>query len=542
MISEIKSFLSKKHTGLFFTILAFAVKISMQIAFFDIDGDKAVQLWAAKNLSEGHGLTLSYVTLNDFSTVRFVPLIGWPPGYSVMISPLLWLFNGDYKLAALIFDIISICLFLYFLFRLLNYFSLLPWLKNLFILFSGFFFYPIGPSTCTDSISLSCMLAALYCYLLLAEKRLVSPKWIIAAVLSAFLSGFFRYNYVPVSLLFPCLFIIAGIFNKNKWWVRNGIYSGIFLFILISSLLLFQHFYTGSIAFVNSRETGLFPDNFLKMYPVVPASFIDIETCVSFFCNISNADFFKTVALVIYISAVFYFALVLYVFQWLLKNRMQITDRNDLYVYFASGISLAISGLLFWLSLRNSARISPFYNLWTYVQEYRYFVFIVIVLQLSVFIYLFNHYKQLNQFWRITALGCATLMTLGVVHKMIYTGKIITSSPPFYSLSVFKKEAGQIIDEFTKIKNQSPNQEVVFFFPDLNYAAYAGLQNLKTAVIPSPKDQLSFFEKAAPGKLVFLIPENMRDFYSPLLNLKNRVPEAVVEKKYIYVIDGGKNK
>lgn len=542
MTSEIKSFLSKKHTGLFFIILAFAVKISMQIAFFDIDGDKAVQLWAAKNLTEGHGLTLSYVALNDFSSVKFTPLVGWPPGYSVMVSPLLWLFNGNYKLAALVFDIISICLFLYFLFRLINYFSLQPWLKNLFILFAGFFFYPIGPSTCTDSISLSCMMAALYCYLLLSEKRSVSPRLIIAAVLSAFLAGFFRYNYIPVSMLFPCLFVIAGVFNKNKWWVRNGIYSGVFLFILISSLLLFQHLYTGSIAFVNSRETGLFPGNLLKMYPVVPASFIDIETCVSFFCNISNADFFKTAALVINISAVFYFALVLYVIQWLFKKGKQINSHNDLYVYFASGISLAITGLLFWLSLRNSARISPFYNLWTYVQEYRYFIFVVIVLQLSAFVNLFNRYKHLNRFWKITALGCASLMTVGLVHKMIYTGKIITSSPPFYSLPVFKNEAGQIINEFAKIKNQSQGQEVVFFFPDLNYGSYAGLENLKTAVIPTATEQLSFFEKVAPGKLVFLIPENMRDFYSSLLNLKNRIPEAIIEKQYIYVIDAGRNK
>ena len=84
-----KNVLSRKETGFIIIIIAVLIKILLQVAFFSIQGDKAFQLVAAKNLLDGHGLTFNYVSLNDLSTEKFSPLIGWPPGYSLVLTPLL---------------------------------------------------------------------------------------------------------------------------------------------------------------------------------------------------------------------------------------------------------------------------------------------------------------------------------------------------------------------------------------------------------------------------------------------------------------------
>ncbi len=84
--------------------------------FSNMIGDKSSQLLAAKNFLEGNGLTIKKVLLNDLSSEVFTPLGGMAPGYSVVVASLLrWLFNGDYKTAALVFDLIAgITIFLVF--------------------------------------------------------------------------------------------------------------------------------------------------------------------------------------------------------------------------------------------------------------------------------------------------------------------------------------------------------------------------------------------------------------------------------------------
>jgi hypothetical protein len=77
--------------------MAIASRIAMQIYFLNIGGDKAYQLVATKNFMSGNGFTINQVFASDLSAEQFLPLVGWPPGYPLLLSPFFGIFKGDYN-------------------------------------------------------------------------------------------------------------------------------------------------------------------------------------------------------------------------------------------------------------------------------------------------------------------------------------------------------------------------------------------------------------------------------------------------------------
>jgi hypothetical protein len=445
ILANCKNFLSCPSTGIVFLVIAIAVKILLQIFFFSMVDDKLVQLHAAENLLAGHGISISHVSPGDLSTEEFTPLVGWPPGYSVVLAPLLWIFNNDYKTAALVFDIACVFPFFFYLIRIVNFLNLQKWLKHLFILFAGFFFYPVNSSTSTDFISFICVLAGFYYLLLFMKSNKKSLRLVFLISLFLFLAGFFRYSYIPVAFCIPMLLGIAGLINKKWQWVKGCCQVGIVLGLMIFSLLIFQHYYTGSATYINTRETGFFPENFLKMYPVVPASFFDVEFFLLLFTKYLAANYFAAGNTMGYLGYILFVFLLVYGIRSFWKNKLRLQNDVDYFTYFGFGISLSICALLFYLSLRNSANMSPGYAPWTYLQEFRYFIFIVVFIQLISFVYLFNRFGELSRFWKITAVCCALLFVFQFSSGVYRVAKLIFSKPLFSNSITYKKEIIPVI-------------------------------------------------------------------------------------------------
>ena len=448
-----KNFLSHQSTGIIFLAIAIAVKILIQIVFFSILDDKLFQLLAAKNLLAGHGLTINQILPSDLSTEKFSPLVGWPPGYSIVMAPLLWVFNNDDKTAALVFDIACVFPFFFYLVRVVNFLALQKWLKHLFILFAGFFLYPVNSSTSTDFISFTCILAGFYYLLLLMRDNKKPLRLVLLISLFLFLAGFFRYSYIPVAFCFPILLGIAGLANKKRQWV-NGCYQiGIVLGILIFSLLVFQYYYTGSATYINTRETGFFPENLSKMYPVIPASFFDVEFALSFFTKYTAGSYIANGKILGYLGYILFASLLVIGIRWLWKKKKFLKNDIDYFTYSGLGISLAICALLFYLSLRNSANLLTAYAPWTYIQEFRYFIFIVAFIQLISFAYLFNRFGVLSRFWKIIAICCTLLFVFQFSLGVYRVSKLIFSRPLFSNLISYHKE---IIPVIQWIGNNEP--------------------------------------------------------------------------------------
>ena len=538
VLNYCESLLSKKKTGTIFLFIAILAKIAMQLAYFSISDDKSFQLLAAKNLLNGYGVTINNVLLSNLSLVEFTPLVRSPPGYSVVLSPLVWLFNYDYKMAALVFDIVCVFPFFYYLIRLLNFLSIQTWLKNLFILFAGFFFYPADSHSCTDLASLICMLAGFYYLLLLMQKENMSFSLVLAVSISFFLAGFFRYNYIPVVSCCPILLGVAGIINKKKPWIKGSFQIALLLGTFLLSLLLFQYYNAGSAAYIAPRETGLFPKNLLRMHPVIAGSFFDIDVNLRLFTNFVGGNYRTNDRVFLYINYLLLIFLSVYGIYWLIRNKRQLKTNTGYFIFMGFSISVAIICLLIFLSLRNSAYLSPTSLPWTYVQESRYFVFIVVFIQLIVFACLFNRFEQLTRFWKRIAVFCAFVLIVQFVHKVYYVSIFwMRSNPPFYTSPGFTTKTASTTQLFKAAQNQHPTYEIIVTSPDYSTCNYASLENIKAIHLSSPPHPSQQISSITPVKLLIVIPQKLVADYDPLLKSESIHYFGEVQNLYFYILD-----
>src|SRR5688572_15119931 len=137
---RIEEFLSDKRVGIFILALAFFSRIITQLYFFRTGVDRSLQLLASKNLLEGRGLTIGQVFSEDLSHQIYMPIVGWPPGYPVFISMIAALV-GNITIAAIIFDLISVCVLVYFSRKILQQSGCSNLIVNCFTLVIGFFLY-----------------------------------------------------------------------------------------------------------------------------------------------------------------------------------------------------------------------------------------------------------------------------------------------------------------------------------------------------------------------------------------------------------------
>ncbi len=532
-----RHFLSGKRTTVAVLCLAIAVKFIIQISFFTIDGDKSSQLLAAKNLAEGHGLTIGTVADTNLSAVQYIPMKGWPPGYSVVLAPFILLFDHDYKTAALVFDLLAVLPFIMYLWLLLDYLGLQTWLRNLFILFAGFFFYPFDPATCTDLFSLTCLMGAFYYCLLRMQEKKITFLSLLLPVFFLFMAGFFRYQYIPVALCFPALFMIAGKLNKNKNWIRSGLAIFLPLLVLLICLLLFQQYYTGAPAFINTSETGFFPANLQRMYPVVPASFFDVETALSAFSHYTGTDYLANGTILLVAGYILFLVLLFIALRRLINMKGQLAGPADYFLFLGTGVSLLLTALLFYLSARNSPSQSPLYQPWTYIQEFRYFLFPVVFIQLSVLVFLLNRYNTLTRSWKRVTLLCVTLALIQFSHKAIVVTRLLSGPEAFYRSTQYQRKVLPVIQVFQSAQQQYPGQEIVVASPDYNLSNYAGLENMKALYLPLTLREPMRFRSVKPAKLLLVLDKSTSGYYAKRLNVPVDRPFYSLGNLYFYLLD-----
>jgi hypothetical protein len=237
-------------------LISVSARIIIQNRFFVLQGDRAYQVVASRNLIKGHGLTTLQVFSNDVSVSKFLPIIGWPPGYSFFISPFILLFKNDIQTSILALDACTLLLFIIFTRKIVQEFTPL-WITNLYTLFTGFFFYDFTYFSTSDLTALVCYLIALYTTLQFIKKNKNSNYGILIALL-LFVCAFLRYMYLPIVFVVPLYLIINGHVTKNKRIFYGALKCFVGLSIAVISLLLFLKFYTGAPTYIPSSYKGFF--------------------------------------------------------------------------------------------------------------------------------------------------------------------------------------------------------------------------------------------------------------------------------------------
>src|SRR6186713_781716 len=200
-MNKLFALLSTRYTSIVIIFLSIVIRI-INVLFVSYYGvDKMFLVLQSKSLMEGKGLGVpQYFISNTVTPVYdFTPL--WPPGYPILLAPLLKLFNYNIYWATTTLDIIF-CVALIFVIRKICRQIGLPIVAiNIMTLIAGCFEYTfINESLPTDSISIVLFLIGFSQLIKLLTAKDLSIKKSILVSFLLFLPCFFRYNYPAISL------------------------------------------------------------------------------------------------------------------------------------------------------------------------------------------------------------------------------------------------------------------------------------------------------------------------------------------------------
>jgi len=338
------------------------------IHYLNINFDQGLQIGAANALIQGEGLTHEKINLPEMdygTTIERENLTDWPPGYSILILPLLGLIN-DIFLSSLLVCCVMMTVILWSWRAILG--LLLPQIGGVLAVWSfftlGLFLAPSRMLTPSGMVSLTGISVGIYLLLRADSHR---SGWL------CFLSGLFfglatafRFAYWP---LLPVPAICLGLWaflHKDSW--KNTILSGVGALIPFLITYSYLKWGVGQTTFLENQtvSTGLNLGILLKVKPVFALPFGGGGGGFYFLESILKIP----VTLLIWPLNFFVFLLCLYSAVSIgrkYKNQESLLFKYNLLGVLCASITLA---MLLYLSLRYDLEDIYFRNLRYYVPLY----------------------------------------------------------------------------------------------------------------------------------------------------------------------------
>lgn len=381
------------------------------------------QVMAMQNFAAGHGISLSKVLSSDLSATVYEPLINWPPGYSVLLTPFYFLFDHNYLLAGLALDIVAAISLIFICRRILKLLETPMYLINIFTLLTGFFVYYFYFIASSDAIAITFLVAAIY-YALLILKKENPPQYVFAfLIIFLFLAGFIKYLFIPIVFIIPLFLFMKGYSEKKVTLKKTGIISFLVLAFIFAALLFYQKFISGSAAYISEPSRGWFPENIESAWPAFPASLIKPDTVDIVLPGTGLAVFriFQIIHLILFAG------ISIFILRRIFKSGFKNLSVSDSFFYITFFLSAGITILLTILSLKVGKEENIPGQWWTYIEEPRYFGLVNVLLHIAVFgIYKYHKVLQ-SKFYKYLMICLIVFMQPEFIRGIIFTANRITN-------------------------------------------------------------------------------------------------------------------
>lgn len=422
----IAAVLSQKRVTTLILAIIVVSRVLQLLYLFNTRNDMSYQILAAQALYEGHGVNSTTVSADDLSTLHYRPLVGWPPGFSVLLLPFYALYGQNYLAAALTLNILSALVTIFFGRRILKLLEMPLHLINLFTILTGFSIYYFYLKPCTDSIAIAFLIMAVYYTISLYKSSQQAFKKNTAIGLTLMCCAFVKYLYTPVVFVFPVLILAEGFYKKKRYLKISGSTLLVILLVACLSFFIYQKLSSGAIGYIKEPERGFYPENLLSAHPFIPASLIKPETLEWFFNWAPQAAslilrFFQIGHLFVFLSVVFLGI------RNCVKQGLQQDSVIGSFFYLALIVSFAVFAILVWLSINVAKEDVDGGLFWTYVEEPRYYGAINIFIHLIVFISLplirHKRSKYVFYFFFFCMLGEAVRGAIFTANRALHFGK-----------------------------------------------------------------------------------------------------------------------
>ncbi len=428
LTDQIKKFLSNSSVTIAILLLAIAGRIIQLIFFFNFRLDASHQVIATKNFLRGNGISMDKVFAEDLASTVYEPLINWPPAYSLLLAPFYAVF-GNYLAAGLALSIAAGIGLIFISRSILKLLSIPVYLVNLWTLAAGFFIYFFYFIACSDAIAIFFALVGIYFCLSLIKSSVHTQFKTIGIIAPLLICGAMKYLFTPVIFIVPGYLLLKGFAEKRNQYIRPGIISMLSLIVILGSMLLWQKSISGTAAYISEPGRGFFPDHLLAFFPFVPGSFIKPDTIALAFQTTAPQGsvtllFFQLIHLAVFL--ILTWIMIRFLIAKSIKGISLQHDFFTLSLLFSWGTTL----LLAVLSLQVEKETWESGQLWTYIEEQRYYGLPIVMIQLCAIIF-YQHYKQFLSKWikrlyLLLLLFFTTEIARGVVftlNRVVHFGK-----------------------------------------------------------------------------------------------------------------------
>ena len=539
-MNRLKKILESRLAGIFCLLFAIGNRIIFTSLYSTIGRDTNVQLTYAENLLRGKGLgTIKYFT-TDLNTPVFDTYQLFPPGYSFAIIPFLQLIHDEYA-AVLAFDIMAAILFVISVRWLGKKGGLSPASNNMVTLIAGCSQYPFFTSySATDVIALAFLLFAFAATISVIQKNERIPFGYLAGYgLLFFLPGFFRYMYLPLTLLFPLIIVTYSLYSKNPLLKYNGVRLFVTATLFIIFQITFTYAHNGNVAHIYETGRGVFPHQIVHWYPFLPASFINLDFAAQLIARISTLEYSNIFLLFEPLNALL-FAVFIYLFIRYVKKMKRGTELSHHAIFIVTGSTIALSIILLLAYLSLTYKILDWErDKWNYCNDIRYFAFIYIFVPLvffSVFSFIATvKNKQIIRSFFYIGLLC---FFIEVSHGIYYNVKIVMRHPDLGVIRDGPKDYQSFFPIVDSLEKVYPDREILISTPDQfnffrasrkRYKAIFDFENLNKTnlrvtrksllIVPIHKEDARYLEEYVNVKRPILVKSGIQtDFYMQEIN------------------------
>jgi len=475
-MNKLISFLSNRYVSLIIIFLSIASRI-INVLFVSYYGrDKMFLVLQSKSLLEGKGLTVpQYLTSDTITPIYdFTPL--WPPGYPILLTLFLKLFNYNIYWATTTLEIIFCVVLIFVIRKICRQIGLPIAAINIMTLMAGCFEYTfINESLPTDSISVVLFLISFSLVIKLLTSKNFSIKKIFIVSFFLFLPCFFRYNYPAISLAVIIGILFIGFIKKDDLLKRKGWWLFLFVGLLTVAFFILMKLLTGYGGYATPTERGFYPENIVHWFPVVPSSFINIAFLTSQAIHVAGIPFKTSMRWLEIINALTVILLLVFFLNSLFRKKT-FEDISPLKLFLLLGTfaSAGLFALLGYMSLTYKMQ-TGYSNSWNYVYESRYFAFAVLFLQIAFLSWYFLFYKKVpakNIFVKILMGICFLALFIEITHNIYFHSKVALNFKKYKSAVYREQDYAYYISLIENIKAKYPGYQVWAGAPGDNFYQY----------------------------------------------------------------------
>lgn len=312
---------------------------------------------------------------------------------------------------------------------------------------------------------------------------------------------------------------------------------GIFVFFL----LLFQKEQTGNSIYIIPTQKGFYFNHLLKTSPFIPGSFFDLQIFTTFLSNVTGKSYTANTPILIFAGYLSLFFLLAVSLKWLRRARVFFSKDVPIPMFTFIGIFMCWTTVLvlFYLSFRNdSVKLPGYVGSWTFVEEFRYYAFCILFIQLAAFVYLFNRYKNLTGFWKKTCVAVAVVLGLQFLHRVYFVSKVVlTQHDRFYFFEAKRKQTDFMFYFPQKMQQQFPGHEVIVTSSSATFCNIAGLNNIKAIYNSDFLNNPQTIAQQKPLKIIVVLSKNLLLSYSKFLQNPHTKLIEIIGDQYFYILD-----